>query len=948
MSTQYYIGESDIGSNRASVSYPRISELNPYVQFNLDTRPFDDNTEDLEFLKEFTCIVLTEKSLSLQKRVNNFCRENNISFIAADTYGAFAWAFNDPGKEHEVFDKNGENALQVFIESIKKGTETIVEALENHMHGFEEGDFVKFEEVKGMTQLNYSVENEFVHKVKTVLSPYAFTIETDSTSFNDYTTGGIATQVKVPVVMNFATIEESIEEPNLVITDFCKFSSPSVSHIGMQALHAYVAKNGSLPSPWNKEHAESLLSLAIEINEKSKAKTELDEKLIKQLAYTARGGIIGLTAFLGGAIAQEVIKNLSGKFTPLNQWLYLDAVEILPDYENADFDASKFQPVGSRYDAQIILIGQENNEKVRNINTFIIGSGAIGCEMLKNFAMLGISTGNLGKITVTDNDLIEKSNLNRQFLFREADLQKPKSVTAAKAAKQMNKDMNIESFVDKVCDDTEAKFSNSFFQTLDVVVNALDNVEARLYVDQRCTTNLRPLMESGTLGSKGHVQVILPHKTETYASQRDPPDESFPVCTVKSFPSMIEHTIQWARSKFDTLFNEQPAEIAKFFEDKAQYIESLKGSKGPRINVLKHLIKTVEKRPTSYEDCVAFARIKFESYFQNLILNLLNAFPLDCVLKDGTLFWKSPKRPPTPVKFDINEKLHFDFITSTAQLYANVYNISVDRSKAVDKDYIASVVQNVVVPEFKPKNKKIETDPNAKPTEEVVDADELETLTMKLEELSKSVESFSVTPQEFEKDDDTNHHIDFIASCSNLRATNYKINNVERLEAKRISGKIIPAIATTTAVVSGLVSIEVVKVILGIDVDKFKSAFLNLALPAFQLSEPGPAPKTYITKDTYFTVWDTWEVKEGDITIEELVSYFKKKYSLTVTGIFEDVKVIYAALMPLHKGRLKKKLSSFIKGVDLKKQNYVDLIVSFENESGNAVDGPTVRFFIEK
>lgn len=53
----------------------------------------------------------------------------------------------------------------------------------------------------------------------------------------------------------------------------------------------------------------------------------------------------------------------------------------------------------------------------------MIGCGAIGCEMLKNYAMLGLSGGASGKITVTDNDLIEKSNLNRQFLFRAKDLQ---------------------------------------------------------------------------------------------------------------------------------------------------------------------------------------------------------------------------------------------------------------------------------------------------------------------------------------------------------------------------------------------------------------------------------------------------------------------------------------------------------------------------------------------
>ena len=68
----------------------------------------------------------------------------------------------------------------------------------------------------------------------------------------------------------------------------------------------------------------------------------------------------------------------------------------------------------------------------------MIGAGAIGCELLKNFAMLGLGSGPVGGITMTDPDIIELSNLNRQFLFREKHLRKPKSIVAAASAIQMN------------------------------------------------------------------------------------------------------------------------------------------------------------------------------------------------------------------------------------------------------------------------------------------------------------------------------------------------------------------------------------------------------------------------------------------------------------------------------------------------------------------------------
>lgn len=130
----------------------------------------------------------------------------------------------------------------------------------------------------------------------------------------------------------------------------------------------------------------------------------------------------------------------------------------------------------------------------------------------------------------------------------------------------------------------------------------------------------------------------------------------------------------------------------------------------------------------------------------------------------------------------------------------------------------------------------------------------------------------ALNPTEFEKDDPTNWHIEFVSAVANLRGRNYKIKEVSKFQVKIIAGKIIPALATTTAMVVGSVGIEIIKYVQGKKLEKMKNAFMNLALPLWLFSEPLPAIQT---KDkeydqvfmgpvkaipSGFTTWDKIEV----------------------------------------------------------------------------------------
>lgn len=194
----------------------------------------------------------------------------------------------------------------------------------------------------------------------------------------------------------------------------------------------YRYQNGRLPRPRNAEDAASVVALA------KKLDVEVDEKIVTELAYQATGDLSPVVAVIGGFVAQEVLKACSAKFHPMFQHMYFDSLESLPANTPTEDEC---QPTGTRYDGQIAVFGKTFQQQIANHRQFLVGSGAIGCEMLKNWSMMGLGAGPNGVIHVTDLDTIEKSNLNRQFLFRSKDLGKFKAEVAAVAVSEMNPDL---------------------------------------------------------------------------------------------------------------------------------------------------------------------------------------------------------------------------------------------------------------------------------------------------------------------------------------------------------------------------------------------------------------------------------------------------------------------------------------------------------------------------
>lgn len=292
------------------------------------------------------------------------------------------------------------------------------------------------------------------------------------------------------------------------------------------------------------------------------------------------------------------------------QFFYFDSEESLPTESS---DASDFRPLNSRYDAQISVFGSKLQKKLENAKVFMVGSGALGCEFLKNLALMGVSCSNEGKLTITDDDVIEKSNLSRQFLFRDWNIGQAKSTVAASAAVAINQHLNIEALQNRVSPETENVFDDSFWENLSVVVNALDNVNARLYVDQRCLYFQKPLLESGTLGAKCNTQMVIPHLTENYGASRDPPEKQAPMCTVHSFPHNIDHCLTWARSEFEGLLEKTPTDVNAYLSNPGEYTSGMMSAGDAQSrDTLERILECLDReRCETFQDCITWARLKY-------------------------------------------------------------------------------------------------------------------------------------------------------------------------------------------------------------------------------------------------------------------------------------------------------------------------------------------------
>ena len=274
-----------------------------------------------------------------------------------------------------------------------------------------------------------------------------------------------------------------------------------------------------------------------------------------------------------------------------------------------------------------------------------------------------------------------------------------------------------------------------------------------------------------------------------------------------------------------------------------------------------------------------------------------------------------------------------DYLMAASNLWATVHGLETN----TNLESLAMMTQEIIIPEFSPSDNchiSVTDEEEKNKSVQEIDEDCIPDLT--------HLANYQLHPQEFEKDDPTNFHIDFITASSNMRALNYDIETASKHKTKGIAGKIIPAIATTTSLVAGLVTLELFKVVQGHNkINQYRSGFINLALPYFGFADPiESSVNKYQGKD--YTIWDHIEIK-NEMTLGELIEFFSKEYNTEVCTLTYGALMLHAFFIP--STNMDKLISQIIKeksGSPVKQDMIVLTVISDDEEN----DVPPVKYYL--
>ncbi|RKP05789.1 hypothetical protein THASP1DRAFT_19331 [Thamnocephalis sphaerospora] len=457
-----------------------------------------------------------------------------------------------------------------------------------------------------------------------------------------------------------------------------------------------------------------------------------------------------------------------------------------------------------------LLFGPALMRRVSTARVLMVGAGGIGCELLKNLVMSGFT-----RIDVIDLDTIDLSNLNRQFLFQKRHIKQSKAHVARDSALRFHPAAEIQSHHANIKDE---RFDVDWFRGFDLVTNALDNlgkidrltdvcsVDARRHVNRMCLAANVPLIESGTAGYLGQATVIQQGSTECFECQPKPTPKTFPICTIRSTPTAPIHCIVWAKSYLFTQLFDRPE------DDEAAAISSEKSDTAELESLRRETEALARIREAA--GSASYPRDVFTKVFRDDIVRLASVEEM----------WQSRA---APVALDFNTLQQGAEVAEAVAAATNAPRLE-QRVWSTAECFRTFVSRQVRC--FRIASR----------------------LGERISTLRKEDADASIA---FDKDDAD--ALDFVTAASNLRAQIFGIEQKSRFDVKAMAGSIIPAIATTNAIIAGVIVMQAMRV-LERRLDECKTIYLahggrrDRLFYSEQLSAPNPT--CYVCRNVYVTL----------------------------------------------------------------------------------------------
>ena len=315
---------------------------------------------------------------------------------------------------------------------------------------------------------------------------------------------------------------------------------------------------------------------------------------------------------------------------------------------------------------------KELDRKLACSKILLVGVGGIGCEVLKY-----ISKYKVGEVHIVDMDIIELTNLNRQFYFRKEHIGKYKADTAKEVISKIAPHLNIVAHNKSIMD---YNFGVDFFAAFDCVLMALDNQQVRSYVNRMCCKTKVLIIESGTNGFSGQTYPIFPGITKCYDCYPKVAPKSYQVCTIRMLPTQIIHCLVWAKNIFSNLFENITSEGYNICSSIEKYIEIDKTN--PHEVFFDEIFVKMPKQLKSTDEEKYNTLNLIELIWLNLDENALSAYSKDEAVYGFIKEFKESIKSLTDIYhkkgsfgFDKDDDVHVVFITAIANLRAFIYGI---------------------------------------------------------------------------------------------------------------------------------------------------------------------------------------------------------------------------------------------------------------------------------